>query len=54
MQLQDEVQNQKAMAAVDEFIENKINETSIVIDPIFKECDFTRASWKQVALKSAE
>lgn len=54
MQLQDEVQNQKAMAAVDEFIENKIKETSIVIDPIFKECDFTRASWKQVALKSAE
>jgi peptidyl-prolyl cis-trans isomerase SurA len=54
MQLQEEVQNQKAMAAVDEFIENKIKETSIVIDPIFKECDFTRASWKQVALKSAE
>lgn len=51
-QLQDEVQNQKAMEAIDAFIESKIKTTSIIIDPIFKECDFNRAGWKEVAQKS--
>ena len=51
-QLQEEVQNQKAMEAIDAFIESKIKTTSIIIDPIFKECDFNRAGWKEVAQKS--
>jgi len=52
-QLQDEVQNQKAMDAINAFIESKMKTTSIIIDPIFKDCDFNRESWKDVALKSS-
>ena len=53
-QLQDEVQNQKAMDAINAFIESKMKTTSIIIDPIFKDCDFNRESWKDVALKSSK
>ena len=53
-QLQDEVQNQKAMDAINTFIESKMKTTSIIIDPIFKDCDFNRESWKDVALKSSK
>ena len=44
-QLQAEVKLEKQQAAIDEFLENKIKETRIVIDPIFKDCDFRRSSW---------
>ena len=33
------------MAAVDEFLDKKIAETRIVIDPMFKDCDFHRSGW---------
>ena len=45
-ELQDRVRNQLQMAAIDEFLEKKIKDTYIVIDPIFKECAFKRAVWE--------
>ena len=45
-ELQDRVRNQRQMAAIDEFLEKKIKDTYIVIDPIFKECAFKRAVWE--------
>ena len=44
-QLQAEVKRAKQMAAVDEFLDKKIAETRIVIDPMFKNCDFHRSGW---------
>lgn len=40
-----QAKNKKAMAAVDEFIESKIRSTYIIIDQIFKDCDFERSAW---------
>ena len=33
------------MEAVDAFLEEKIKDTYIVIDPMFAECDFSREIW---------
>lgn len=33
------------MDAIDRFIDEKINSTYIVIDPLFKDCDFERSGW---------
>ena len=46
-ELQDRVRSQRQMAAIDEFLEKKVKDTYIVIDPMYKECDFSRASWKE-------
>lgn len=35
----------KQNAAVEDFIVKKIKETHIVIDPLFKDCDFSSAEW---------
>lgn len=35
----------KAMAAIDKFIDEKIESTHITIDRIFKDCDFEREGW---------
>ncbi|MBO4340232.1 MAG: peptidylprolyl isomerase [Bacteroidales bacterium] len=43
----DKVKNQKRMEAVDEFLEEKIKDTYIVIDPMFGECDFSRSAWNK-------
>ncbi len=45
-ELQDRVRNQRQMKAIDEFLEKKIKDTYIVIDPMFKECAFKRDIWK--------
>ena len=45
--LQDRVRSQRQMAAIDEFLEKKVKETYIVIDPMYKECEFSRAVWKE-------
>ena len=39
------VKNKKIMEAVSSFVDKKIKETYIYIDPIFKECEFNRAGW---------
>ena len=44
-ELQNRVQRQRQMTAIDEFLEKRIKETYIVIDPMFKECSFNRAVW---------
>lgn len=46
-ELYDEVSAIKREAAVENFIAGKIKETHIVIDPLFKDCDFTSAEWKE-------
>ena len=39
------VENEKRMEAVDAFIDKKIEETYIIIDPLFGNCDFSRKGW---------
>ena len=43
--LLDEVNNKNAMKAIDKFIEEKQKSTYIVIDPLFRGCDFQREGW---------
>ena len=46
-ELQGRVRAQRQMQAIDEFLEKKIKETYIVIDPMYKECSFSRAIWRE-------
>ena len=39
--------NKKAMEAVDKFINEKIKTTFIIIDPLFKDCEFERKGWAE-------
>ena len=41
------VKQRKQMEAIDAFLEKKIKETHIVIDPLFRECPFARESWSE-------
>jgi peptidyl-prolyl cis-trans isomerase SurA len=53
-ELLDQTQNKLAMEAIDKFLDKKISETKIYIDPIFKNCPFSRDNWKKVAEESAK
>ena len=53
-QLVNGVRQEKAMEAISAFIEDKIKTTDIYVDPIFKDCAFSRQAWKEVVRKSAE
>ena len=44
-ELQSNVRYQRQMQAIDEFLEQKIKDTYIVIDPMYKECSFGRDIW---------
>ena len=44
-ELQSRVRSQRQMQAIDEFLEKKIKDTYIVIDPRYKECAFNRDIW---------
>ena len=46
-ELQGRVRSQRQMQAIDEFLEKKIKETYIVIDPMYKECSFSREIWRE-------
>ena len=46
-ELQGRVRSQRQMQAIDEFLEKKIKDTYIVIDPMYKECTFDRAIWHE-------
>ena len=46
-ELQGRVRRQRQMQAIDEFLEKKIKETYIVIDPMYKECSFSRDIWHE-------
>lgn len=50
-ELLDVVRNIKQQEAIDEFIDKKIAETYIIIDPIFGDCDFARDGWKSKVRK---
>ena len=43
--LSEQVKQKTSMKAVDDFIDSKLNTTYIVIDPLFKNCDFDRDGW---------
>ena len=45
--LLDQAKQQKSMEAIDEFINSKIKTTYIIIDPLFKDCDFEREGWSE-------
>lgn len=40
-----QAKQEKALEAIDKFLESKIESTYIVIDPLFKDCDFEREGW---------
>ena len=44
-ELLDQVRSLKQSDAIDKFIETKIKETYIRIDPLFKDCEFSRSGW---------
>ena len=45
--LLDQAKQHKSMEAIDEFINSKIKTTYIIIDPLFKDCDFEREGWSE-------
>ena len=45
--LLDQARQKSSMAAIDAFIESKIESTYIVIDPLFKDCVFEREGWEE-------
>ena len=46
------VKQKKAMAAINAFVEQRIKDTYIFIDPIFKACEFARSGWNEAANRS--
>ena len=44
--LQGIVNNAKQVEAIDKFVDEKIKTTYIVIDPLFKDCEFERSGWE--------
>lgn len=42
----DQVMYQKQMAVINAFIEDKLSTTYIMIDPMFKDCEFNRSGWR--------
>jgi len=44
-QILERVQSMKQQEAIDAFLDKKIKETYIVIDPLFSECEFSREAW---------
>ena len=41
------VQSLKQSEAIDNFLEKKISESNIIIDPLFADCEFRRAAWEE-------
>lgn len=48
-ELLEEARSKKQEAAIDQFINRKIKATYIIIDPLFKNCDFSREGWNKIA-----
>ena len=44
--LLEQAQSQKAMEAINNFIDSKIKSTYIIIDPLFQDCAFERDAWQ--------
>ncbi|MCQ2174669.1 MAG: peptidylprolyl isomerase [Bacteroidales bacterium] len=45
------VRNIKRQEAIDDFLDKKIKETYIVIDPLFSDCEFSRKGWLEKITK---
>ncbi len=45
--LLNQASNAKRQEAIDKFIDEKIKTTLIIIDPLFKDCDFEREGWSE-------
>ena len=48
-ELLEEARSKKQEAAIDQFINRKIKTTYIIIDPLFRNCDFSREGWNKIA-----
>ncbi len=48
-ELLEEARSKKQEAAIDQFINGKIKTTYIIIDPLFKNCGFSREGWNKIA-----
>lgn len=48
-ELLEDARSKKQEAAIDQFISGKIKTTYIIIDPLFKNCDFSREGWNKIA-----
>lgn len=48
-ELLEEARSKKQEAAIDQFINGKIKTTYIIIDPLFKNCYFSREGWNKIA-----
>lgn len=49
----EEAKMKKQTEAIDGFIDSKIKTTYITIDPIFKDCDFSREGWNTIVRQDA-
>jgi peptidyl-prolyl cis-trans isomerase SurA len=47
------VQNQKTIEAINNFLDDKIKTSYIIIDPLFKDCEFSREGWAQKIRKDS-
>ena len=47
------VQNQKTVEAINNFLDDKIKTSYIIIDPLFKDCEFSREGWAQKIRKDS-
>jgi len=45
------VQNSKTVEAIDKFLDEKINSSYIIIDPLFGDCEFSRQGWSRKVRK---
>lgn len=52
--LSDQVKQEKSAEAIDNFIDSKLETTYIVIDPLFKDCNFEREAWSEKIKKTEE
>lgn len=50
----EEAKMKKQTEAIDEFINSKIKTTYITIDPIFKDCEFSREGWNTIVRQDAK
>ncbi len=48
-----QVRNEKAMEAIDKFLDEKIDSSYIIIDPLFKDCEFSRSGWSKKIRKES-
>ena len=44
-QISEQVKNDLQMRAIDEYLQGKIRDTKVKIDPLFKDCEFRNAAW---------